>query len=199
MLGSVSLQHRAAAVVLDSGLPTRQPRGCYRLPPTGFAGPPPLPWFAKGEAGAASFGFSFLGFLASRLPRCSPLAIAYLRCGFGLGSAGFSVRRRTIEQMIEVGHHAVDQLTPARIARRCTLGEEAQQIAGFLDRLGPIRGRSGREQILEFRLSRVQRRLIRFDLGSQPSKVGCLLGRHPTVCVEAGGVVNHGPVSPYPP
>ena len=81
MLGSVALQHRAAAVVLDSGRPTRQPRGCYRLPPGGFAGPPPLPWLAKGEAGAASFGFSFLGFLASRLPRCSPLAIAFSVAG----------------------------------------------------------------------------------------------------------------------
>src|SRR5215218_4559378 len=119
MLGSVFLQHRAAAVVLDSGLPTRQPRGCYRLPPTGFAGPPPLPWLAKGEAGAASFGFSFLGFLASRLPRCSPLAMACLRFGLSPGSVGLSVGRRAVEQMIEVGHHAVNQLTPAWIGRRC--------------------------------------------------------------------------------
>jgi hypothetical protein len=50
----------------------------YRLPPTGFAGAPPLPWFAKGEVGIASLGFSFFGFFASRLPRCSPLAMAIL-------------------------------------------------------------------------------------------------------------------------
>jgi hypothetical protein len=54
-------------------------RGRYRLPPDGFAGVPPLPWFAKGEVGIASFGLSFFGFFASRLPRCSPLAMASLR------------------------------------------------------------------------------------------------------------------------
>jgi len=52
------------------------------------------------------------------------------------------------------------------------LGEEAQQIACLLDRFRPIRSGSSREQILEFRLSRVQRRLVSFDLGSQPPKVG---------------------------
>jgi hypothetical protein len=52
----------------------------YRLPPDGFAGVLPLPAFAKGEAGIVSFGFSFFGFFASRLPRCSPLAIACLPC-----------------------------------------------------------------------------------------------------------------------
>jgi hypothetical protein len=52
----------------------------YRLPPDGFAGVLPLPEFAKGEAGTASFGFSFFGFFASRLPRCSPLAMSGLRC-----------------------------------------------------------------------------------------------------------------------
>jgi len=45
-------------------------RGPYRLPPDGFAGVPPLAWFAKGEVGIASFGLSFFGFFASRLPRC---------------------------------------------------------------------------------------------------------------------------------
>jgi hypothetical protein len=55
-------------------------RGIYRLPLGGFAAAPPLPWFAKGEAGTASFGFSFFGFFASRLPRCSPLAMACFRC-----------------------------------------------------------------------------------------------------------------------
>ena len=97
--------------------------------------------------------------------------------------------------MIEVGHHAVNQLTPAWIGRSCTLGEEAQQIACFLDRRRPSRGRSGREQILEFPLSRVQRRLLRFDLGSQPAQLGGLLGRHPAVRVEAGRVIHHGPIS----
>src|SRR3954453_19203251 len=39
-----------------------------------------------------------------------------------------SVVRRRVEQMIEVGHHAVDQLAPAWIDRSCALGEEAQQV-----------------------------------------------------------------------
>src|SRR3712207_1631692 len=52
----------------DSGRPTGRPARVYRLPPDGFAGAPPLDWLANGEAGAASFGFSFLGFFASRLP-----------------------------------------------------------------------------------------------------------------------------------
>jgi hypothetical protein len=50
------------------------------LPPGGFAGALPLLWFAKGEAATAVFGFSFFGFFASRLPRCSPLAIDCLHC-----------------------------------------------------------------------------------------------------------------------
>jgi hypothetical protein len=51
----------------------------YRFPPDGFPDAPPLPWVAKGEAGTASLGLSFLGFFASRLLRCSPLAMACLR------------------------------------------------------------------------------------------------------------------------
>jgi hypothetical protein len=51
----------------------------YRLPPSGFVGVPPWLWLAKGEAAAAIvFGFSFFGFFASRLPRFSPFAIAFL-------------------------------------------------------------------------------------------------------------------------
>src|SRR3954451_20931606 len=123
-----------AAVGLDDDRPAGQrSRVSYFLPPGGFVGALPLPWLAKGEVGAASFGFSFLGFFASRLPRFSPLAMACLRCWSVSGRVGFSVARRRVEQMIEVGHHAVNQLTPAWIGRSCTLGEEAQQIACFLD------------------------------------------------------------------
>jgi hypothetical protein len=50
------------------------------LPPGGFAGALPLPGFVKDEAATAGFGFSFFGFFASRLPRCSPLAIDGLHC-----------------------------------------------------------------------------------------------------------------------
>jgi len=75
------------------------------------------------------------------------------------------------------------------------LGEEAQQIASLLDCLRPVRGRSGREKILEFRLSRVQRRLIRLDLGSQAAQLGCLLGCRAAMRVEAGRVIHHGPIS----
>jgi hypothetical protein len=60
----------------------------YRLPPSGLSGVPLWLWLAKGEAAAAIvFGFSFLGFFASRLPRFSPLAIASLprRSGAGVG------------------------------------------------------------------------------------------------------------------
>ena len=72
-----------AAVGPDDDRPARQRSGAvYLLPPGGFVGALPLPWLAKGEVGAASFGFSFLGFLASRLPRFSPLAMAYLRSGW---------------------------------------------------------------------------------------------------------------------
>ena len=35
----------------------------------------PVSGLAKGEAAGAAFGFSFFGFLASRLPRYSPFAI----------------------------------------------------------------------------------------------------------------------------
>lgn len=51
------------------------PRKTYFLPLAGFGGAPGLPAFAKGEAWTAAFGLSFLGFFASRFPRCSPLAI----------------------------------------------------------------------------------------------------------------------------
>lgn len=72
-----------AAVEPDDDRPARRrSRAFYLLPPGGFVGALPLPWLAKGEAGGASFGFSFLGFLASRLPRFSPLATAYLRSGW---------------------------------------------------------------------------------------------------------------------
>ena len=101
--------------------------------------------------------------------------------------------------MIEVGQHTVDQLAPTWIRRGCALGEEAQQITGLLDRLRPVRSGSGREQILKLGLTRVQRGLISLDFGLQPSKLGCLLGRHPAVRVEASRLIKHGPIPPYPP
>src|SRR3954470_15456349 len=83
-----------AAVGLDDDRPVGQrARVSYLLPPGGFAGALPLAWLAKGEIGAASFGFSFLGFLASRLPRCSPLAMACLRCWSVSGRVRLSVGR----------------------------------------------------------------------------------------------------------
>src|SRR3954451_4022530 len=86
---SDDLLYDHAAVGPDDDRPARErSRASYLLPPGGFVGALPLPWLAKGEAGAASFGFSFLGFLASRLPRFSPLAMAYLRCGSDPGSLG---------------------------------------------------------------------------------------------------------------
>jgi hypothetical protein len=45
--------------------------------------------FVEGAA-AIVLGFSFLGFFASRLPRCSPLAIACLQCCYVPGKDGFS-------------------------------------------------------------------------------------------------------------
>ena len=112
----------ASELALQRSLHDDRPAGqrarvSYRLPPGGFPGALPLAWLAKGEVGAASFGFSFLGFLASRLPRCSPLAMACLRCWSVSGRVRLSVGRRRVEQMIEVGHHAVNQLTPAWIGR----------------------------------------------------------------------------------
>src|SRR5215213_11114337 len=49
----------------------------------------PVSCLANGEAAGAAFGFSFFGFLASRLPRCSPLAI-------GSFSSSGSVQHPTI-------------------------------------------------------------------------------------------------------
>src|SRR3954468_21489621 len=84
-----------AAVGQDDDRPARQrSRAFYLLPPGGFAGALPLPWLAKGGGGAASFGFSFFGFLASRLPRFSPLAMACLRCWSVSGRVRLSVGRR---------------------------------------------------------------------------------------------------------
>jgi len=76
---SHSLAHDPVQSMCRAGPFAGDARGRYRLPPDGFAGVPPLPWFAKGEVGIASFGLSFFGFFASRLPRCSPLAMASLR------------------------------------------------------------------------------------------------------------------------
>src|SRR3954469_24968164 len=84
-----------AAVGLDDDRPAGQrARVAYFLLPGGFAGALPLVWLAKGEVGAASFGFSFFGFLASRLPRFSPLAMACLRCWSVSGRVRLSVGRR---------------------------------------------------------------------------------------------------------
>src|SRR5215204_2406091 len=47
----------------------------YFFPVPFRAGVAPVSCLAKGEAAGAAFGFSFFGFLASRLPRCSPFAI----------------------------------------------------------------------------------------------------------------------------
>src|SRR3954470_12983531 len=92
---SDDLLYDHAAVGLDDDRPARQrARVSYFLPPGGFVGALPLPWLAKGEAGAAAFGFSFLGFLASRLPRFSPLAMACLRCWSVSGRVGLSACRR---------------------------------------------------------------------------------------------------------
>jgi hypothetical protein len=72
----------------------------YRLPPDDLPGALPLPWFANGETGAASFGFSFFGFFASRLPRCSPLAMAYLRCRSDPRRDGIAVVGRIVQRML---------------------------------------------------------------------------------------------------
>src|SRR3982751_7138516 len=92
---SDDLLYDHAAVGPDDDRPARQrSRASYLLPPGGFVGALPLPWLAKGEAGAASLGFSFLGFLASRLPRFSPLAMACLRCWSVSGRVRFSAWSR---------------------------------------------------------------------------------------------------------
>src|SRR4051812_21678841 len=98
-----------AAVGQDDDRPAGQrARVSYRLPPGGFPGALPLAWLAKGEVGAASFGFSFLGFLASRLPRFSPLAMACLRCWSVSGRVRFSV-----------GCRADDRSRPSRGRSAC--------------------------------------------------------------------------------
>src|SRR3954469_18071700 len=155
----------------------------------------PLALAREGRGRSSLLRFLLLGLLGFAVAALftfghglSPLLVSF-REGwtFSLESA--------VEQMIEVGHHAVNQLTPAWIGRSFTLGEEAQQVTSLLDRRRPSRGRSGREQICECRLSRVQRRLICFDLRSQPAQLGCLLGCHAAVRVEAGRVIRHGPIS----
>src|SRR3954449_8804290 len=59
---------RKASVQSQAGDP-------YFFPVPFRAAGTPVSDFAKGEAAGAAFGFSCFGFLASRLPRCSPLAI----------------------------------------------------------------------------------------------------------------------------
>jgi hypothetical protein len=46
--------------------------------------------------------------LASRLPRCSPLAMTCLRCDL-FSENWILLRRRIVEQVVEVGQHAIDQ------------------------------------------------------------------------------------------
>src|SRR3954464_8921503 len=53
----------------------REQRPPYFFPVPFRATVAPISCLAKGEAAGAAFGFSFFGFLASRLPRCSPFAI----------------------------------------------------------------------------------------------------------------------------
>jgi hypothetical protein len=59
-----------------------------------FLGPPlePAVPFSEGAA-AFVFGLSFLGFLASRLPRCSPFGMAAAPL-----SAEYSIGRRSLTQ-----------------------------------------------------------------------------------------------------
>ena len=93
--------------------------------------------------------------------------------------------------MIEVGHHAVDQLAATQIAGIQALRQEAKQIACLLDCFRPIGGRCGGQQVFEFRLSRAQRFLIGFDLGPQTPKVRCLLGCHTAMNIEIGWLISH--------
>src|SRR3954453_17408016 len=70
----------AVCRLLPPGLVVKQQgrcRGCapaLRAPMPFRAAGVPVSGFVKGEAAGAPFGFSCFGFLASRLPRCSPLA-----------------------------------------------------------------------------------------------------------------------------
>src|SRR5436853_523291 len=139
MLGSVFLQHRAVAVVLDSGRPTRQPARVLSLAPGRFRRPAALALAREGRSRSSLLWLLLFGLLCLPVAALFAFGHSFLRCRSGPGSDALSVRRRTIEQMIEVGHDAVDQLTPAGIRRRWTLGEEAQKIAGLLDRLRPTR------------------------------------------------------------
>ncbi len=98
---------------------------------------------------------------------------------------------RLVEQMVEVGQHPVDELAAAQIACIQASREQAKQIACLLDRLVPIGGGCGRQQILESDLSCAQCFLIGLDLGSQTSKVGCLLGCHAAMSIEIGRLIGH--------
>src|SRR4051794_6538150 len=79
MAGSLvpRLQYKAADVPSHPGRKARvqSQAGDPYFFPVPFRAAVPVSCLAKGEAAGAVFGFSFFGFLASRLPRCSPLAI----------------------------------------------------------------------------------------------------------------------------
>ena len=98
---------------------------------------------------------------------------------------------RLVEQMIEVGQDAVDELSTTQVACIQVLREESEQVACLLNRLVPITGGRGCQQVFEVRLSRSQRFLVSLDLGSEPSKVGCLLGRHAAMSIEIGRFIGH--------
>jgi hypothetical protein len=93
--------------------------------------------------------------------------------------------------MVKVGQRAINQPAAAQIARIQALREEAKQIAYLLDRLVPVIGGRGCQQLFEFRLSRAQRFLVGFHLGPQTSKVGRLLGCHAAMSIEIGRLIGH--------
>src|SRR5215218_4559376 len=85
MLGSVFLQHRAVAVVLDSGLPTRQPARVLSLAPDRFRRPATLALAREGRSRSSLLWLLLLGLLG--------LTVAAL-FAFGHGLSPFRVKSR---------------------------------------------------------------------------------------------------------
>ena len=99
--------------------------------------------------------------------------------------------RHLVEQMIEVGQDTVYELSATKIACIQVVREESKQVTCLLNRLVPITGGRGCQQVFEFCLSRSQRFLVGFDLGTETSKVGCLLSRHAAMSIKIGRLISH--------
>src|SRR5215210_8423293 len=101
MLGSVFLQHRAVAVVLDSGRPTRQPARVLPLAPGRFRRRAALALAREGRSRSSLLWLLLLGLLG--------LAVAPL-FAFGHGLPPLRLRSRITWILIELKREAFQSM-----------------------------------------------------------------------------------------